>query len=378
MVIRGPPILHPTSTQLARDRKSVASVTHEHPEPSHVILRDAADRRRAERVLEAAGRPIPFYHRIESSVILDRGTTSWWVSVAGAEPSGFAVEERRLPLGHRLLHLRRLGATVAPEAIAAAADAIAAIEREGGTLRTTVELFSPDESHRLALADALAARGFRDGVATGYRDTILVDLRPAESDILASFSGSARRNVRAVAKGAIAVRPIEDPALAPRVDAILHASLTRTGAGHHRRDWHARIAFARRHPELARLAGVFRTDRAGPDALVAFAWGCAHGDHVEYSDAGSLRVADLRVPLGYALVWDIACWGKGLGAQWFDLGGVTSGRLGDPEDPLGGISDFKRTFSTNTLRVADHLESHPRSLRARAARTLHSLVRRLR
>lgn len=89
-------------------------------------------------------------------------------------------------------------------------------------------------------------------------------------------------------------------------------------------------------------------------------------------------MADLRVPLGYALVWDIACWGKRLGAQWLDLGGVTSGRLGDPEDPLGGISDFKRTFSTHTRRVADHLESQPQSLRARAARKLHSLVRRLR
>ena len=353
-------------------------MTHDARELSFAIVRDASDRRRTERALDQAGRAIPMYHRADALPILDRGTTSWWVSLGAEEPSGFAVEERRLPIGHRLLHLRRFGATVPAGAVRAASDAIAALARDRRTIRMTAEIFAPDETHRAAIADALRERGFRDGLAMGYRETIAVDLRPPESGILASFSGSARRNVRAVAKGAIVVRAIEDHALAPRVDAILDASLSRTGAGHHHRDWGARIDFALRHPELARLTGVFRAGATGSDALVAFAWGCAHGDHVEYSDAGSLRAGDLRVPLGYALVWDIACWGKRLGAQWLDLGGVTSGHLGDSSDPLGGISDFKRTFSTDTRRVADYLESEPHTLRARIARRVHAFVGRRR
>src|SRR5687767_13980499 len=143
---------------------------------SYAIVRDASGRHHAERALEAAGRGIPLHHRVDALPILDRGTTSWSVTLGAHEPSGFAVEERRLPLGHRLLHLRRFGATVSADAVRAAAEAISTLARDRRTIRMMVELFTADDAHRAALAGALRDRGFRDGLATGYRDTIAVDL----------------------------------------------------------------------------------------------------------------------------------------------------------------------------------------------------------
>ena len=61
-------------------------------------------------------------------------------------------------------------------------------------------------------------------------------------------------------------------------------------------------------------------------------------------------------------------WAKSQGVTWFDFGGITVGTQGDPDDPLGGISDFKRYFSRDVVEVGEERVFEPRRLRAGLAR----------
>jgi lipid II:glycine glycyltransferase (peptidoglycan interpeptide bridge formation enzyme) len=99
---------------------------------------------------------------------------------------------------------------------------------------------------------------------------------------------------------------------------------------------------------------------------VAFALGFGHGDHGEYHLAGSMRAPDLKIPLAYPLLWDLVIWARRMGSTWFDFGGVTPARLGD-DDELGGISDFKRYFSTTCVVVGEEWVLEPRRARAELA-----------
>jgi lipid II:glycine glycyltransferase (peptidoglycan interpeptide bridge formation enzyme) len=104
---------------------------------------------------------------------------------------------------------------------------------------------------------------------------------------------------------------------------------------------------------------------------LAFAWGCVHGRVAEYSESGSSRPDDMKVSTSYALMWDLMSWARQSGAQVFDLGGVTEGNV-DSDDPLGGISDFKRFFSQREIEVGQQWLLEPHPARAAAARAISS------
>ena len=118
--------------------------------------------------------------------------------------------------------------------------------------------------------------------------------------------------------------------------------------------------------------GLFRTDQSGPQGLLAFAWGCFHGDHAHYSTAASTRATDLRVPMAYSLAWELMQWARAQGAAAFDFGGISVGTHGD-DDPLGGISDFKRYFQGATVRVGEEWILEPSPAAARLSRMLRRL-----
>ena len=272
--------------------------------------------------------------------------------------------------GHCTLHAERFGASISPAALEPAAHALAnALRRNARALRMDVDVFSRDEATRLAASRALAGAGFRGADSNSYVQTLSVDLLPDDEQIFASFSRSARRNVRQIDKHPLERRLISDPIYIPRMEEITRQTLERTGGLYTPQDWAGRIAFSNAHPEMSRIVGVFRADREGTDALVSFAWGAMHGDHGQYRDGASTRV-EWNVALSYVLIWDMISWAKAQGAVWFDLGGVTDGRQGESDDPLAGISDFKRHFTSRMERVGDGFELQATTLRARAARAL--------
>lgn len=281
--------------------------------------------------------------------------------------------------GAYVMRVHRAGAGIAPADIPVLAAALRKLaDSSRMALRLSVEVFSRDAALREALAAELARAGFhRVAEPLAYTRTVVVDMRGhSETTLLASFSERARRHVRAMVKHPIHVAPITDPSMAPRLRALMEESFTRTGGAAPPLPWPAIIESSRRFPWLSRIAGLFHDASEGANALLAFAWGCMHGDHAHYDAAASTRREDLRIPLGYGPVWDLLIWSRSNGATWFDFGGITAGSAGSA-DPLGGISDFKRGFSPLTEDVQEEwaYDPHPRLLQfahtiRRAARTL--------
>ena len=350
---------------------------------------DAADRARCERELAEAGLALPLSY-CAAAASCPPWNDSWFVAIRDLDTqrcvAGFAVQVKRLalPPGHRVLRVVRFGATIPAAAVDAAAEALAAlVQGDPRTLRLNVELFSADPAERAVLASALQRRGFEPSDDPScYHETLVVDLTPDEDAILASFQRSARRNIREIAKHPIEIRPLDDPALGGRMNALLEETMARTGGKLLLQDWTPKMRLSTEHPELSRLVGVFRTDPAvagTPESLLAFAWGCFHGDHGQYADAASTRETGSRVALAYPLLWDLMVWAKRSGARWFDLGGVTRGSRVDAAtaeapgaaDPLAGISDFKRFFTSTLAEVGEEWVLEPDTIRARLARAVH-------
>ena len=361
-------LVAPAQPRIRTTRQVVAGRSYE----VAVYLEPHAGWLAVEEELRARGRPLPLCHRLAWTGVGD-ARNSWFVAVRDDEGSavcGFAVQlypSRALP-GHSILRAERMGECAPPEALHAGVLAVRALARAHAALRLEVELFVPDAAVRARMGEALAAAGFQPRPLRLYRDTLAVDLRPDEAGIFASLHATARRHVRAVAKHPVEVREVVEPAYAERMNDLLRETMERTGGEFQPTDWRRMIAFCAANPELARLTGLVRTDVQGPEALVAYALGLNHGTHAEYSVAASTRSTPLRIPMAYALAWELMRWGKGVGATWFDFGGVTPGEHGTGEDPTGGISDFKRYFTRDVVRVGELWSHEPHPIRAVLAR----------
>jgi hypothetical protein len=333
-------------------------------------------RAQCERQVVEAGFPLPLAHR-RAWVAACRPAQSWFVHVqssGGACHGGFAIDvgrSRAIP-GHLILRAERFGSSLSPASLASAGVVLREIARQHArVLRLHVETFARDAATRDALEDALLNAGWTRVAATRrYRQTLAVDLAGDEPAIFASFHPTARRHVRAAEKHPVQVKPITEPALIPRMVELSRETMLRTGGAERKQNWSGHIALATEHPELARLVGLFRTDTASNDSLLAYAFACFNGDYAHYDTAASTRQTDLKIPLNYAIAWDLICWAKRNGATWFDFGGITDGHHGDVGDRLGGISDFKRYFSRNVIEVGGEWVFEPRRGRARIARAV--------
>jgi hypothetical protein len=288
---------------------------------------------------------------------------------------GFAIQERPAPLlsGYLLLRVQQFGGSIPM----AAADTVVAslrdlAEADPRVLRLSVDVFSFEEERRVALGEILKRYGFRRAKhINGYVETLVIDLTPSEDELFRTLHHSARRKIRRRARHPVTIRPLVDAGFSERMNELVQQTLARTGGRFRWCDWSGRIELSRKHPEISRIVGLFRTDVSGPESLLAFAWGCHSGDHVFYSEAASTRdTGDLRVPLAYGVMWDLVIWAKRTGARWFDLGGITHGTY-DGIDPLGGISDFKRYFSQRVMKVRDEWVLDDHSWRASLAAALH-------
>ena len=334
------------------------------------------ERARCEARLLAAGVSLPAQHRTEWAVVHPTRTV-WFLAVktnGGGYQAGFAVDvsrSRALP-GHVLLFVEKFGGALSDGARAAGLRALAHLARSRPrVLRVHVHVYAHDSGIRQRVGQLLRELGFRSAAQPrAYRDTVLVDLAPEENEILASFHRSTRRNIRQIAEQPFRVRTIAMPAPVGRIETLLGESLARTGGPPQHEDWNAVTALSDRCPDLSRLTGLFRTDGQGPE-LVAFAWGLNHGDYVDNPATGMTRLSGSRTPFTYALIWDLIRWAKRAGARWFDFGGVTMGHLKEG-DPLGGISDFKRGFSSTVVAVGEEWTLEPNPLRGQLAAALSS------
>ena len=339
-----------------------------------VLPEGSPDREACERALAIEGVRLPLPHRIGWPQAR-RGVAS--LLVALREPDGrcaaafgmYSAASRALP-GFRLLRVERFGEGVPRAHWAAAVRALAEVARqEPRVLRVSVEVFSRDDNARATLGELLAQNDFvRAPTTRNWGRTFALDLQPSEDELFGSFSPTVRRAIRSVAKLPVQVRSLDDRRLGRRLDALSSETFARTGARYQEVwDWEGVIELSRRVPDASRLVGLFRSDREGPDALLGFAWGWWNGQSVSYFAGASSRPSDLPgVGIVHPLFWDLILWAKRAGATWFDLGGATDGTASSG-DPLGGISEFKRRFSKETVDVAEDWNFEPHAFPARVA-----------
>jgi hypothetical protein len=339
------------------------------------IFLDASPKREEfERNLIVRGTNLPLPHRTPWA---RAGTKKppWFVGVRAANGTpiwGFGLEvagSRALP-GYLLLRAERLSAPTKQVMEVGLSAILAHAKVRGKVLRISLELFSRDAGSLRCMSEVAAALGCRkEPRPRMYTHTIAIDLQLDESEIFSKLHGTARRHIRAIDKHALSLQTITSADYAERMGELIGETMTRTGGNNLRYDWRTIIELSNEYPDLSRIAGVCRTDITGPRCLLAFAWGRHHGDHVDYAVAASTRATDIRAPVGYAPAWDLIRWAKANGATWFDFGGITLSGSGS-DDPLAGISDFKRYFGGDTTPVSEEWVFEPGALRAKLARTI--------
>ena len=352
------------------------------------VPRPGIEWEQCEAALDRVGRPLPLYHRASWA----RANETWgrkfrFIAIREHDRSfagGFAVESfasRLLPT-YRLLSVQRLSTGLGgldADTVDAGLGELAAYARgRNRVLRVTVDTFAMDADSSSKLSAALRRHGFSQ-VPTDrtYERSLFVDLAREEEEILAGFHATARRHIRSVAKNPVVVTGLESESDVPRLKELLEESVGRTGGSLHSNPWPELARLSWSAPELSRIALLRRTDKSGPESILAFAYGCMHGKVAEYSHSGATRGSNLKIPMTYPLMWDLIKWARANGAQWFDLGGITSGTK-EAGVPLGGISDFKRYFSKEEREVGQQWELEPSPGRAYVARAIGRGVRLLR
>ena len=197
----------------------------------------------------------------------------------------------------------------------------------------------------LAAADGdadLRAAGLRKAARDVQitRATILVDLRPSEDDLLASFKSKCRYNIRLAARKGVVVRHVEvDSDTVDVMFRLMSATQSRAGftlrqRGYYDDYWRLQNAcgqgdffFAFKGDEV--LAGVFVT---------------RFGNRAWYKDGGSTkRHSELMAP--HLLQWEVMRWLRGEGIETYDLVAVPRPSELDEAHPMWGLYRFKSGFN---------------------------------
>lgn len=331
-------------------------------------------RRRCEVELAAAGTPVPPTYLCEWIALTEQ--PRWLLSAhdtTGRCRAAMGIEERpsRAMPGHVSLRADDIVASGGVEAIEALLIELPRLGVAAPVLRIDAALRHADDEVREALGGLLASWGFvRVDAPEAYTHTSLVDLTEDEDTILAGFHATARRHIRAAERKPVDLRPIDDPRHGAAMEALLDETFARTGGPKKDRHCESLVEMSRRAPQAAHAVGMF-----DPDTGRMLSFACAHreGRRARYAEAASTRDTPVNVPLGYAPLWELMRWAKRTGATTFDLGGITTGDH-DSEDPLGGISDFKRYFRGNVTEIGSEWAYEPRPARATWVRIVHRIA----
>ncbi len=342
-----------------------------------------ADRTDAEQALEGDGILLPFPQRAEW--LRHTGQDDAFLVVArdaASQPQAavsVGISKTRALPGHRLYRIERMCAAADIRVDRQLLDGIVdAARRDASCLRVSIEVFERNEERRSALQAALADTGFAKSPDTrSYARTLALELAPGAEALLSALNLKVRRNVREPVKRGLEIRRITDVALAPRLEELLRETYARTGGASPHFPWSFIIELAAREPNRSHVSGLFDPKAEGAESLLAFSWGVMHGDYVTYEAGGSTRRPELgRTPVAYAPLWDLISWATTTRASWFDFGGVTAGTKDSADDPLGGISDFKRHFCQDVVDVGEDWMLEPRPVRSSIARAVGMVARR--
>ncbi|MFN2243274.1 MAG: lipid II:glycine glycyltransferase FemX [Anaerolineae bacterium] len=204
-----------------------------------------------------------------------------------------------------------------------------------------VPCFSPRPAQAAGIARMLASRGWRySSDQIQFRNTLLLDLRRTEDELLGCMKQKTRYNVRLASRRGVTVRSIgADDSVTEREAAfsIFYKLYAETG----RRD-----GFVIRPPEYyrdawgsfieGRSARLFLAEHAGEPlaGLLLFYF----GPTAWYMYGASSERERQRMP-NYLLQWEAIRWAKAQGCTLYDLWGAPDEF--DESDPMWGVVRFK-------------------------------------
>ncbi len=180
--------------------------------------------------------------------------------------------------------------------------------------------------------------------------TIVVDLRPAEEEILARMKQKTRYNIRISAKKGVVVRRGSAREMDDFV-ALMNLTADRNEFGIHRPDYY-RMAYDLFAPEQAALM-IAEYQGQPLSALMVF----AQGKRAAYLYGASSDKERQRMP-NYAVQWAAMQWAREQGCTEYDLWGVPDRPEEELEanfrknsDGLWGVYRFKRGFGGQVKRT---------------------------
>lgn len=193
-----------------------------------------------------------------------------------------------------------------------------------------------------ALMVELQARGWHSSAdQVQFRNSIQIDLRRSEEDLLASFSPNTRRKIRLAERRDVQVR-VAGPDDLDTLYALYCVTGARDGflirpAAYYRRAWGDFMRAGLAHALIAEHRGV-------PLAQVIL---FHFGERCFYFYGASANAERRRMP-NHLLQWEAIRWARAQGYRLYDLWGAPE--VFDESDPLWGVYGFKRGFRGRLTR----------------------------
>lgn len=192
------------------------------------------------------------------------------------------------------------------------------------------------------ISKLLRRRGWRySDSQVQFRNTLTIDLRRSEDEILAAMSGNTRRKIRVAAKKGVIIRvaSIEDLPLLYQLYQVTGERdkfLIRSFA-YYRRAWEQFMRAGLAQALIAEHKGV----------AIAHVILFHFGNTCWYFYGASANEERERMP-NYALQWAAIRWAKAQGYQVYDMWGAPD--VFDESDSMWGVYQFKRGFRGKLTR----------------------------
>jgi len=219
--------------------------------------------------------------------------------------------------------------------------------RHTSLMSLRMHCYLPGDNALGAAEKLLRDRGFEACDRQAPAKTRIIDLRPSMAEVLAELPTQVRTKVKIKKPEEMSLGLLSSREQIPALQSALKDSFQRSTAEAYNFEFETLFKTLEDSPESAAAFGFFLSDE--PASPKAFISGVASPPLFEYTTAGSRSDARLRkFPFNYILLWRLVEAAKAGGALLFDMGGITDGT---PDDPLAGISDFKRRFPGFELSI---------------------------
>ena len=199
----------------------------------------------------------------------------------------------------------------------------------------------------------LKARGWRFSAAQPqFRNTLKIDLRQSEDEMLSAMSGNTRRKIRAAAKKGVTVRAAGADELEILYE-LYQITAARDGFFIRPFDYYQRAWQAFMRAGLARaLIAEYAGEAIAHVILFRFGATCWY-----FYGASSDRERQ-RMP-NYLLQWQAIKWARAQGCATYDMWGAPD--VFDESDGMWGVYQFKRGFRGQIVRHIGAWDYAPRA-----------------